>query len=336
MYVPVPTVIIKMETTFRMPFSFTGGGIYMRKIKKGLLAFLASIVLLSSLPASSLPYSAAITAEAHSGRTDARGGHRDNKNKSGLGSYHYHCGGHPAHLHPNGVCPYSGQASTSQSTVPQPSVSASSQTTASSSPPAAQLPQQNQTAANTDQALLDKYQNVLSDFDAKQNGYFTLEINQLIYNFVATGGVSDAFLAGFLTPEESADLYPSVTAAQSEIASKIIYMRLYETFAAQVQAQAAQSASQQTVPSVPAASANGTPAGSSADTQTGSGQDDLLYRLVFQTQTRLTELGFYTGEIDGVFDAETQQALIQFQTACGLTPDGVINQQVITVLGITV
>lgn len=308
----------------------------MRKIKKRLLAFLASIVLLSSLPASSLPYSAAITAEAHSGRTDARGGHRDNKNKSGLGSYHYHCGGHPAHLHPNGVCPYSGQASTSQSTVPQPSVSASSQTTASSSTPAAQLPQQNQTASNTEQALLDKYQNVLSDFDAKQNGYFTLEINQLIYNFVTTGGVSNAFLAGFLTPEESADLYPSVTAAQSEIASKIIYMRLYETFAAQVQAQAAQSASQQTVPSVPAASANGTPAGSSADTQTGSGQDDLLYRLVFQTQTRLTDLGFYTGEIDGVFDAETQQALIQFQTACGLTPDGVINQQVITVLGITV
>lgn len=196
--------------------------------------------------------------------------------------------------------------------------------------------EKNQTASNTEQALLDKYQNVLSDFDAKQNGYFTLEINQLIYNFVATGGVSDAFLAGFLTPEEAADLYPSVTAAQSEIASKIIYMRLYETFAAQVQAQAAQSASQQTVPSVPAASANGTPAGSSADTQTGSGQDDLLYRLVFQTQTRLTDLGFYTGEIDGVFDAETQQALIQFQTACGLTPDGVINQQVITVLGITV
>lgn len=35
---------------------------------------------------------------AHSGRTDASGGHRDNKNKSGLGSYHYHCGGYPAHL----------------------------------------------------------------------------------------------------------------------------------------------------------------------------------------------------------------------------------------------
>ena len=44
---------------------------------------------------------------AHSGKTDSSGGHKDNKNKSGLGSYHYHCGGHPAHLHTNGVCPYS-------------------------------------------------------------------------------------------------------------------------------------------------------------------------------------------------------------------------------------
>lgn len=43
---------------------------------------------------------------AHSGRTDSSGGHRDNKNASGLGFYHYHCGGHPAHLHTNGYCPY--------------------------------------------------------------------------------------------------------------------------------------------------------------------------------------------------------------------------------------
>lgn len=48
---------------------------------------------------------------AHSGRTDSSGGHKDNKNKSGLGSYHYHCGGHPAHLHTNGVCPYSSNKS---------------------------------------------------------------------------------------------------------------------------------------------------------------------------------------------------------------------------------
>lgn len=47
-----------------------------------------------------------IGAFAHSGRTDSNGGHRDNNNKSGLGSYHYHCGGYPPHLHTNGVCPY--------------------------------------------------------------------------------------------------------------------------------------------------------------------------------------------------------------------------------------
>lgn len=47
---------------------------------------------------------------AHSGRTDGSGGHHDNKNASGLGSYHYHCGGHPAHLHENGICPYSSVA----------------------------------------------------------------------------------------------------------------------------------------------------------------------------------------------------------------------------------
>lgn len=43
---------------------------------------------------------------AHSGRTDASGGHRDNKNVSGLGYYHYHCGGYPPHLHVQGYCPY--------------------------------------------------------------------------------------------------------------------------------------------------------------------------------------------------------------------------------------
>lgn len=50
---------------------------------------------------------------AHSGRTDSNGGHKDNQNKSGLGSYHYHCGGNPAHLHDNGVCPYSSSSSSS-------------------------------------------------------------------------------------------------------------------------------------------------------------------------------------------------------------------------------
>lgn len=40
-------------------------------------------------------------ASAHSGKTDANGGHWDNS----TGEYHYHHG-YPAHQHPNGVCPY--------------------------------------------------------------------------------------------------------------------------------------------------------------------------------------------------------------------------------------
>lgn len=55
------------------------------------------------------------SAFAHSGNTDARGGHKDNKNRSGLGPYHYHCGGYPAHLHTNGVCPYSSGGSSNSS-----------------------------------------------------------------------------------------------------------------------------------------------------------------------------------------------------------------------------
>ena len=59
--------------------------------------------------------SLSLSAFAHGGRTDESGGHKDNKNKSGLGGYHYHCGGYPAHLHTNGVCPYRGGGSSGSS-----------------------------------------------------------------------------------------------------------------------------------------------------------------------------------------------------------------------------
>lgn len=74
--------------------------------------FLAVLMACTSAP-QVMEVPGTIVAEAHSGRTDASGGHRDNKNKSGLGSYHYHCGGHPAHLHENGVCPYDTSSSVS-------------------------------------------------------------------------------------------------------------------------------------------------------------------------------------------------------------------------------
>ncbi|MGG7176386.1 hypothetical protein ACQPU1_02255 [Clostridium paraputrificum] len=69
--------------------------------------FIATILLINIL---ANPLSVA----AHGGRTDTQGGHKDNKNASGLGSYHYHHG-QPAHLHTNGVCPYNGNSSSSSS-----------------------------------------------------------------------------------------------------------------------------------------------------------------------------------------------------------------------------
>ena len=68
----------------------------MKKLLKSITLVLTIITL-----------SVSTTSFAHSGRTDGSGGHKDNKNKSGLGYYHYHCGGNPPHLHTNGICPYS-------------------------------------------------------------------------------------------------------------------------------------------------------------------------------------------------------------------------------------
>ena len=78
------------------------------KTKK--LLILGAIIL-------ALVLAAIITASAHSGRTDANGGHRDNSNQSGLGYYHYHCGGYPAHLHYGGSCPYKTKVYSSGSSV---------------------------------------------------------------------------------------------------------------------------------------------------------------------------------------------------------------------------
>lgn len=82
----------------------------MKNLKRKSICILFTI-LLFTLP---------ITSFAHSGRTDSSGGHHDYKNKSGLGSYHYHHG-MGAHLHPGGVCPYSSSQSDSY-TPPSPSI----------------------------------------------------------------------------------------------------------------------------------------------------------------------------------------------------------------------
>lgn len=91
----------------------------MKRIARSLLAITLAGMVSFAPAAPAVNPSPATTALAHSGRTDRNGGHRDNRNASGLGSYHYHCGGHPAHLHENGICPYAssstGSASSSSS-----------------------------------------------------------------------------------------------------------------------------------------------------------------------------------------------------------------------------
>lgn len=76
---------------------------------------------------------ASLSTFAHSGRTDSSGGHKDNKNASGLGSYHYHCGGYPAHLHTNGICPYSSKSGKSTSSSSKSSSSSNKSNSSSSS-----------------------------------------------------------------------------------------------------------------------------------------------------------------------------------------------------------
>lgn len=83
----------------------------MRHISKKIIAMSMGIMMAGSAICH-VSVQTSIVAEAHSGRTDANGGHKDNKNKSGLGSYHYHCGGHPAHLHLVQHCVNNGEHST--------------------------------------------------------------------------------------------------------------------------------------------------------------------------------------------------------------------------------
>lgn len=57
-----------------------------------------------------------VTAQAHSGKTDSKGGHH----VSSTGEYHYHHG-YPAHDHDNGICPYeSSSKNTTTKSTPKP------------------------------------------------------------------------------------------------------------------------------------------------------------------------------------------------------------------------
>lgn len=84
----------------------------MKKLRSFISIFIICFTITTMIPTQFDYLNFSLKAEAHRGNTDRNGGHKDNKNKSGLGPYHYHCNGKPAHLHQNGVCPYANDNNT--------------------------------------------------------------------------------------------------------------------------------------------------------------------------------------------------------------------------------
>lgn len=145
------------------------------KIKSIIVATILETIIIC-YPISTTNIYPIITAEAHSGRTDSSGGHKDNKNKSGLGSYHYHCGGHPAHLHTDGVCPYSSKTTTTSSSSKE--TKSSSSVTKSS---------------GVDKDLIKKVQQALNDqgYDCGEvDGIMGKKSKQALKDFQADNGLT--------------------------------------------------------------------------------------------------------------------------------------------------
>ena len=57
---------------------------------------------------------------------------------------------------------------------------------------------------------------------------------------------------------------------------------------------------------------------------------------VTQVQMVLKNMGYYSGGVDGIFGVKTQDALMKFQKARGLTADGIAGPQTLKALGIQV
>lgn len=56
---------------------------------------------------------------------------------------------------------------------------------------------------------------------------------------------------------------------------------------------------------------------------------------VIAIQTKLSELGYYTGNIDGIFGTGTKNAVINFQKDNGLAADGIAGAKTLSALGIS-
>ena len=57
---------------------------------------------------------------------------------------------------------------------------------------------------------------------------------------------------------------------------------------------------------------------------------------VAEIQQRLKDLGYYSGNVDGIFGSDTYYAVISFQSANGLNPDGIVGNETLARLGISI
>ncbi len=56
--------------------------------------------------------------------------------------------------------------------------------------------------------------------------------------------------------------------------------------------------------------------------------------VVTQIQQKLSNWGYYSGDIDGIFGSRTESAVLSFQRKNGLTADGIVGSQTLAALGI--
>lgn len=55
---------------------------------------------------------------------------------------------------------------------------------------------------------------------------------------------------------------------------------------------------------------------------------------VRRIQTKLRELGFYNGKVDGIYGSATQRAVKRFQSSVGITSDGIAGSKTLLYLGL--